>query len=74
MISSVLRFALILLAAAVLAVIARAFLVLRRKKLPAAATPDVLIRDHAALDAAPAGLLLRENDLEWKPIPAGEVP
>src|SRR5690606_20183958 len=72
MISSVLRFALILLADAVLAVVARAHFVARGKETPAPPPPDVLVR-IAATDL-PAGLLLRESDLEWKSVPASDVP
>lgn len=74
MLSSVLKFAVILLAAAVLAVGARAMFVARQQPAQAVATPpsDVLVRVAAA--DLPAGLLLRDGDLDWKPYPRSDVP
>lgn len=75
MLSSVLKFAVILLAAAVLAVGARAMFI-ARQQVPVVAdaepTADILVRVAAA--DLPAGLLLRDNDLDWKPYPRSEVP
>lgn len=75
MVSSVLRFAVILLAAAVLALAARAVFVARQNAGTAVANvppPEVMVRVAAA--DLPAGLLLRDGDLDWKPFPRGEVP
>lgn len=74
MVSSVLKFALILLAAAVLAVGARALFIARQQPAVAVAAPqpDVLVRVAAA--DLPAGLLLRDNDLDWKSYPRSDVP
>src|SRR5699024_11123607 len=75
MLSSVLKFAVILLAAAVLAMGARAMFIARQQPAPAVATapaPDVLVRVAAA--DLPAGLLLRDNHLDWKPYPRADVP
>lgn len=69
--SSVLKFALILLMAAVVAMGARAMYVsnLNQKSAP---SPDVRIRVTAA--ELPAGLLLRDTDLAWKTVPRQQVP
>lgn len=75
MLSSVLKFAVILLAAAVLALGARAMFIARQQApVAVAAEPpaDVLVRVAAA--DLPAGLLLRDNDLDWKPYPRADVP
>lgn len=72
MISSVLRFAVILLAAAVLTVVARSMFVSRAQQPEAPPPPDVRVR-IAAVDL-PAGLLLRDGDLDWRAYPAGQVP
>lgn len=72
MMSSVLRFALILLAAAVLAVSARALFVSRAQQPEAAPPPDIQVRIAAA--DLPAGLLLRDSDLDWRAYPANRVP
>ena len=71
MVSSVLRLALILLAAAVLALGARAVYVNRTQ-----APPPPVVEIPVLVSAAdlPAGLLLREADLAWRPYPEGEVP
>lgn len=72
MMSSVLRFAVILLVAAMLAFGARAMLVSRSQQ-PAPPPPaDVQVRVAAA--DLPAGLLLRDGDVEWRAFPANQVP
>lgn len=71
--SSALKFALILLAAVILAVGARAAFKARTEPdVKATAPADVMVR-VAAVDL-PAGLLVRESDLEWKAYPANNVP
>ena len=72
MMSSVLRFAIILLAAAVLTVVARSLFVSRAQQPEAPPPPDVLVRIAAA--DLPAGLLLRDGDLDWRAYPANQVP
>ena len=72
MMSSVLRFAIILLAAAVLTVVARSLFVSRAQQPEAPPPPDVQVRIAAA--DLPAGLLLRDSDLDWRAYPANEVP
>ena len=61
--TSVLKFALILFAAAILAMGARAMYISSLNR-PAAPDPEVRIRVTAA--ALPAGLLLRDGDLTWQ--------
>ncbi|WP_322999585.1 Flp pilus assembly protein CpaB [Castellaniella sp.] len=69
--SSVLKFALILLAAAVLAIGARALYV---SSLNRQAAPDPDIRVRVATADLPEGLLLRDSDLAWKSLPRGQIP
>jgi pilus assembly protein CpaB len=69
--SSALKFALILLAAAVLATGARALYV---GSLNRQAAPDPDIRVRVAAADLPEGLLLRDSDLAWKALPRGQVP
>lgn len=69
--SSVLKFALILFVAAILAMGARAMYVSSLNK-PAAPNPEVKIRVTAA--DLPAGLLLREGDLAWRAVPRDKIP
>lgn len=69
--SAVLRFSLILLAAGVLALVARALFVSSQEPAPAP-RPDQQIRIAAA--DLPAGLLLRESDLGWKTVRPSAVP
>ncbi|PWC17697.1 Flp pilus assembly protein CpaB [Brenneria corticis] len=69
--SSLLKLALILLAAALLAGIARLMFVSSQQS-GAPAERRVQVRVTAA--ALPAGLLLREGDLAWKAYPEGDVP
>ena len=71
MVSSVLRLALILLAAAVLAIGARAIFVNRTKAPPPPAVEVPVLVTAADL---PAGLLLREADLSWRSYPEDQVP
>lgn len=69
--SSVFKFALILLAATILAIGARILYVnsLTAKEAP---DPEVLIR--TAVTDLPAGLLLREGDMAWTPVSKSRVP
>lgn len=69
--SAVLKFALILMLAALLALGARALYInsISRQAAPA---PDVQVR--VAAGDLPAGLLLRDSDLSWKAVPRGSVP
>ncbi|WP_345795724.1 Flp pilus assembly protein CpaB [Castellaniella sp. MT123] len=69
--TSVLKFALILFAAAILAMGARAMYISSLNR-PAAPDPEVRIRVTAA--ALPAGLLLRDGDLTWQAVPRNKVP
>jgi pilus assembly protein CpaB len=69
--SAVLRFSLILLAAGILAIAARALFVARQEPAPAP-SPDVQIRVASA--DLPAGLLLRDSDLSWKAMRPKAVP
>ena len=71
MVSSVLRLALILLAAAVLAIGARAIFVSRTQAPP---PPVVEVPVLVAAADLPPGLLLREADLAWRPYPEDKVP
>jgi len=71
MVSSVLRLALILLAAALLALGARAVFVSRTQAQPVAPTEVSVLTASADL---PAGLLIREADLLWKAYRADNVP
>ncbi|QTF07482.1 Flp pilus assembly protein CpaB [Brenneria izadpanahii] len=66
--SSVLKFALILLAAALLAVIARIWFV------SANVPPEKQVQVRVAAAELPAGLLLREGDLGWKTYSEDNVP
>lgn len=69
--SSVIRFALILLAAAVFAVIARVWFVSKQNSVP----PQVkTTRIRMTTASLPAGLLLRDAELGWKAVPADEIP
>lgn len=70
--SSVLKFALILLLAAALAIGARAMYVSSLNRQVAAPAPDVRVRMAAA--DLPAGLLLRDGDLGWKKVARNAVP
>jgi len=73
MLSSVLKFAVILLAAAVLAVGARAAFIARQQPATVAEAPtDIQVRVAAA--DLPAGLLLRDGDLAWKAYARSDVP
>jgi len=74
MLPSVLKFAVILLAAALLAVGARAAFIARQQPATsvAEAPAEVLVRVAAA--DLPAGLLLRDSDLEWKPYARSDLP
>ncbi|TBU93533.1 Flp pilus assembly protein CpaB [Stutzerimonas kirkiae] len=67
--SSVLKLALILLAAAALALLARGWFVSRTPE-----PPPQALRIRAAAAALPAGLLLREGDLEWRAVAADRLP
>ncbi|MCG8710793.1 Flp pilus assembly protein CpaB [Brenneria sp. 4F2] len=69
--SSVLKFALILLAAAMLAVVARIWFVSSQNASP---PPEKLDQVRVAVADLPAGLLLREGDLGWKAYSSGKVP
>lgn len=69
--SAVLRFSLILLAAGILAMVARALFVAGQEPTPPP-RPDVQIRVASA--DLPAGLLLRDSDLNWKAVPPKAVP
>ncbi|MFT0533432.1 Flp pilus assembly protein CpaB [Castellaniella hirudinis] len=69
--SSVFKLALILLAAALLAVLARSFYV-SSQKTPVVVEPDPRIRVAAA--DLPAGLLIRDADLQWQSISRDSVP
>jgi pilus assembly protein CpaB len=69
--SAVLRFSLILLAAGILAIAARALFVARQEPAPPP-RPDVQIRVASA--DLPAGLLLRDSDLNWKAVRPNAVP
>ncbi|MEC5318917.1 Flp pilus assembly protein CpaB [Brenneria populi subsp. brevivirga] len=69
--SSVLKFALILLAAAMLAVVARLWFVSSQN---AAAPAEKPVQVRVAGAELPAGLLLRESDLGWKAYAADSVP
>lgn len=69
--SSVLKFALILLAAAMLAAVARIWFVSSQN---AAAPQEKQVQVRVAAADLPAGLLLREGDLSWKAYSEGEEP
>jgi len=69
--STVLRFSLILIGAAVLALVAR-FIFVSNEQPPQDVRPDVQIRIAAA--ELPAGLLLRDSDLAWKTVRPDAVP
>ncbi|WP_298015381.1 Flp pilus assembly protein CpaB [uncultured Castellaniella sp.] len=69
--SAVLRFSLILLAAGILALVARALFVSSQAPAPAP-HPDQQVRIAAA--DLPAGLLLRESDLSWKTVRPEAIP
>lgn len=69
--SSALRLALIVLAAAILAFGARAMYV-SSQQVQAPSDPEVRIRITAS--NLPAGLLLRDSDLEWQSVPKSKVP
>lgn len=69
--SSVLKFALILLAAAMLAVVARLWFVSSQS---AAAPAEKPVQVRVVAAELPAGLLLREGDLGWKAYSADSVP
>src|SRR5690554_3126122 len=73
MVSSVLKFAVILLAAAVLALGARAMFIARQQPATVAEAPEEVLVRVAAADL-PAGLLLRDSDLDWKSLPRSDVP
>ncbi|MFE8115283.1 Flp pilus assembly protein CpaB [Brenneria goodwinii] len=66
--SSVLKFSLILLAAAMLAAVARIWFV------SASAPPQKPVQVRVAAAELPAGLLLREGDLGWKAYSEDQVP
>ncbi|WP_397475034.1 Flp pilus assembly protein CpaB [Pusillimonas sp.] len=74
MLSSVLKLALILLAAAVLAVGARAAYIARQAPALKTAEAPTDIRVRVAAADLPAGLLLRDTDLSWKAYPRSGVP
>src|SRR5690606_9546472 len=74
MLSSVLKLALILLAAAVLAVGARAAYIARQAPAVTAAPAPTDVRVRVAAADLPAGLLLRDTDLEWKAYRESQVP
>jgi pilus assembly protein CpaB len=69
--STVLRFSLILIGAAVLAIIAR-FLFINSEQPKVDPRPDIQIRIAAA--ELPAGLLLRDTDLAWKTVRPDALP
>lgn len=69
--SSVLKFALILLAAGLLSLLARGWS-LGHQSQPA--PPPETTRIRVAAAALPAGLLLREGDLGWKTVSVNDVP
>ncbi|KAA8999448.1 Flp pilus assembly protein CpaB [Affinibrenneria salicis] len=69
--SSVLKFALILLAAALLAVVARLWFVSSQSIAP---PPAQVVQVRVAAAALPAGLLLREGDMNWQAWPDGKEP
>lgn len=69
--STVLKLALILLAAALLAIGARSLYV---RSLSAQAAPEPEARIRVAAADLPAGLLLRDGDLDWKAMPHSKVP
>lgn len=69
--STVLKFALILFAAAILAMGARAMYV---SSLNRPAAPDAEVRIRVTAADLPAGLLLRDGDLAWKAVPRDQVP
>lgn len=69
--STVLRLALIVLVATLLALVARVVFI-NSQATPMAAEPDVRVRVAAA--DLPAGLLLREADLDWQHHPRSQLP
>lgn len=69
--SSVLKFALILLAAGVLALFARSWFISHQDQ---PAPPPETVRIRTAAATLPTGLLLRENDLGWKSVLTDNVP
>ncbi|MCD9472995.1 Flp pilus assembly protein CpaB [Photobacterium phosphoreum] len=69
--SSALGLALVVLAAAILACGARAMYI-SSQQVQAPSDPEVRIRVTAS--NLPAGLLLRDSDLEWQSVPKSKVP